>query len=463
MNPTVSEQVLRYGGGGDTNLSVVAVCFVLVASLVILVCRRKYVIAVMLVVSFVVPLGQKVVIFGLHFTMFRIVILFSWLRIFLSRFSGDRDTLRFRLSPIDKALVLWVLSSVVTFTLLWGEVGAFIDRLGFLYNAFGTYFLFRFLCRTKEDVDRTIKALAFICAILAVCMLNEQFTGRNLFAVFGGVPEFTFVREGRLRSEGPFAHPILAGTFGGTLFPLFAGLWWQGGKSKATPLVGMISSTAIAFTSMSSTPLLAYFAGIFGLFFWLFRKQMRLWRWCISICLIGLHLVMKAPVWALIARVDLVGGSSADHRYQLVNQFITRFGEWWLLGTRQTAQWGFEMSDLSNQYVEIGVTGGLLSLVLFMAIIVYCFKALGRARAAKTGDPGGERYLWVLGAALFSNLVAFFGISYFDQTTVSWYALLAFIASSTTAVLKPVLETVSGRTSCDKGMPALAVKPVIGI
>ena len=31
---------------------------------------------------------------------------------------------------------------------------------------------------------------------------------------------------------------------------------------------------------------------------------------------------MKAPVWALIERIDIVQGSSSYHRYELVNEFI---------------------------------------------------------------------------------------------------------------------------------------------
>jgi hypothetical protein len=340
------------------------------------------------------------------------------------------------LNSIDKALVLYVFSGLLTFTLLWRESAAFVDRLGFLYNAFGIYFLLRLLYRDEEDIDRTIKVFALICAVLAVCMVTEQFTGRNLFSVFGGVPEFTFVREGKLRSQGPFAHPILAGTFGATLLPLFLGLWWQNKKARAAAVLGIISATVITITSASSTPLMGYFAGILALCFWPLRRHMRLLRWGVVICLVGLHMVMKAPVWALIGRVDLVGGSSGDHRYELVNQFIMHFGDWWLLGVKEAGKWGFDMSDLSNQFVETGVTGGLLTLVLFVAIIVYCFKRLGDALAASQDNPRAERRLWALGAALFANVAAFFGISYFDQTMVSWYTLVAMIVAATTAGLQ---------------------------
>lgn len=455
----MNEQLLRYGAGGDTNLSIIAVVFVLLAGLLILVLPRKYVIVPLFLTSFFIPLGQKVVILGLHFMMFRIIILFGWLRVIFSGLSDAGGTSRFRLNSIDKTLVLYVFSGVLTFTLLWRDSAALVDRLGFLYSAFGIYFLLRLLYRDEEDVDRTIRVFAVICAVLAVCMLTEQFRGRNLFSVFGGVPEFTFVREGKLRSQGPFAHPILAGTFGATLLPLFLGLWWHNKKAKTTALLGIVSATVITLTSASSTPLMAYFAGILALCFWPLRRHMRLLRWGIAICLIGLHMVMKAPVWALIGRVDAVGGSSGDHRYQLVNQFINHFGEWWLVGARYTEQWGYEMSDLSNQFVDIGVTGGLLTLVLFVAVIVYCFKRVGEARAVSQNSPPAERRLWVLGAALFSNVVAFFGISYFDQTIVSWYTLMAMIATATTVTLPAAFSVPS--TPAYIGRPVSAFSPAV--
>ena len=43
---------------------------------------------------------------------------------------------------------------------------------------------------------------------------------------------------------------------------------------------------------------------------------------------------MKAPVWALIQRIDIVGGSSGWHRYELIDQCIKHFSDWWLMGVK---------------------------------------------------------------------------------------------------------------------------------
>ena len=88
------------------------------------------------------------------------------------------------------------------------------------------------------------------------------------------------------------------------------------------------------------------------------------------------------------------------------------------------------MWDTANQYVFTGETSGLLALVLFLAAVVYCFKYLGNARKAAGRDLQQAGFLWLLGVALFSNLIAFLGICYFDQTSLYWYALLAMIVAA---------------------------------
>jgi hypothetical protein len=72
----------------------------------------------------------------------------------------------------------------------------------------------------------------------------------------------------------------------------------------------------------------------------------------------------------------------------------------------------------------------LLPFLLFLAVLVYGFKYLGRARHAAGKDKKTALFMWALGSALFANAVAFFGISYYDQTMVAWYALLAMIPAA---------------------------------
>jgi len=163
-------------------------------------------------------------------------------------------------------------------------------------------------------------------------------------------------------------------------------------------------------------------------------------RWAIAITLVALHLVMRAPVWHLISRIDLTGSSSSYHRYELLNQCILHFREWFLIGTKNYANWDWSMYDLSNQYVAVADPSGLIPLLCLIAMIVFGFKYLGRARKAVEGDRQQELFIWAIGASLFANVVAFFGIAYFDQTVIAWYALLAVISAVTLAARKAQTE-----------------------
>jgi hypothetical protein len=168
---------------------------------------------------------------------------------------------------------------------------------------------------------------------------------------------------------------------------------------------------------------------------------MRAVRWGVVLTLIALHIVMHGPVWSLIEKIDISGGSSSYHRYMLIDQCIRHFGDWWFIGVKDTSVWGWDMWDTANQYVGTCDNSGLLPFLLFVAVLVYGFKCLGRARRAAGKDKQRALFIWALGAALFANLVAFMGISYFDQTMVAWYSLLAAI--SAVAAVRPKRESAS--------------------
>jgi hypothetical protein len=169
------------------------------------------------------------------------------------------------------------------------------------------------------------------------------------------------------------------------------------------------------------------------------RRKMRLVRWGLVAALVASHLVMNGPVWSLIEKLDLTGSSSSYHRYMLVDNCLRHFGDWWLLGFKDYNSWGFDMWDLSNQYVANAVGGGLLTLVLFIAIICQGFASLGTARKLAEGNRQEEWFLWCLGAAMFVHAVAYFGISYFDQMQFAWFALLGLIGAATASIGQCVL------------------------
>jgi hypothetical protein len=426
---------IRFGGGSSvTVLHPLVVAAILLAIVLIFCLPRKYVIAPVLLALFLIPKGQVIVAASVHFNAYRIIILAGLARWAASRRSSPM-TVGF--NSLDRFVVLCAFSLLIINSIEWMQFQAFVMGLGLLLDTLGSYFILRFLIQDREDLRRGIKVLATVAIVNAVCMLNEQRTGADVFALLGGMIG-EVVRDGKIRSQGSFSIFITAGSFGATLPPLFVWLWFDG-KSKIISFLGLVAATVMAITCHASTTLIAYAAGFIGLCFWPFRKYMRLVRWGIVVLLAGLHLVMHGPVWSLIEHIDLTGSSSSFHRFMLIDVSIRHFWDWWLLGTRDNGSWGWEMWDTSNQYVAFAFTGGLLTFIFFICIISRGFGSIGTARKVAEGNQSDEWLLWCLGATLFSHVVAFFGIGYFDQVQFSWLALLVFISVAVFEVTSSVV------------------------
>jgi small-conductance mechanosensitive channel len=88
------------------------------------------------------------------------------------------------------------------------------------------------------------------------------------------------------------------------------------------------------------------------------------------------------------------------------------------------------MVDITNQFIFEGVTGGVLKFILFIAIIVICFRKIGGNLKRNPQSPFPVRLtVWAMGAALCAHVAAFLSVSYFDQMIVLWYLLIAMIAA----------------------------------
>lgn len=411
-----------FGGGGGTFGTPLAIVVLTLAIFLILALPRKYVCVPFLIAGLLIPQNVGLVVATLHFNAGRLLVLAGWTRI-LARGERYRD----RFNSLDKVILAGVLLNSVAYSLVWREVGAIINRSGFLLTELGTYFLLRSLIRTKEDIIRAIKVLAIVVLVLAPLMWQEHVSQHNVFSLVGA-RELSGLRGDRVRAIGPFGSAINAGTFGVVLVPLFLGLWWYRPQNRLIAAVGVASSTVMMFASSSSTPVVTFSAGILALSMWPLRKEMRMVRWGIVAMLIGLQLVMKAPIWHLLTKGGGVLGGTGYHRAMLIEHFVYHFFNWCLIGTRDNGNWGWSMWDVDNAYVGAGLQGGLLGFVLFLAIFVYGYRMIGVGVRAARESRRDARLIWAIGAALFANSIAFLGIVYFDQSFIGWYALLVMIS-----------------------------------
>lgn len=408
-----------------TTLHPLAALGVMVCAVWILWAKRTSVpIPVLLAICFISP-AQRVVVGGLDFSLIRVLVLVGALRVLYRReYKG------LKWNVLDALACLWALSGALIYTLQYGTVAAFVYKCGVALESLGMYFLFRVWIRDWDDTVRFAGYVARISIPVAVALLIERSTGRNVFAVFGGVPAITAVREGKLRAQGAFSHAILAGTFWAVLWPLVATLWWRTGY-RIFAVIGTMSICAIIVACASSTPIGVLGAAVSAMFVWRVRRNIRAMCVALGAVLVVAHIVMDAPVWHLFARIDLVGGSTGWHRYLLIDNAIKHFGEWALLGVQSTRHWGHSQQDVTNQYIIEGVRGGVLTMLLFVGMIVVAFISIGEmlAQACRDRRLADERVSFALGVCLFANCVAFFGVSYFGQIVVIWHGLLGIVSS----------------------------------
>jgi hypothetical protein len=414
-----------------SNFNPLALGMLAVLAYLILSLPRRFAVCPLLIMTCLMPLGQELVLFGLHLYLFRVLLFLGVVRVIVKG-----EVRRLVLTRTDKLFGWWIAVSVVLGSLSNPSFDLLKNRLGDAYNAGGCYFFLRCVMVDFEDAVTSVRALAWLSLPVAAVMLVEKVTGHNLLFVFGGVPEITALREGHVRCQGAFRHPILAGTFGATQFPLFMALGYCKPGYRGLAVAAMISSIIIVITASSSGALMAFVAAVGGMAFWKWRNHLRLVRRATVLVILGLALVMNAPVWYLFARLSDLTGGTGWHRAFLIDQAVSHFNEWWLFGTTYTAHWGPggevtagdpNMMDITNHYVVQGVSGGLLKLLLFAAIIIASFKTIGRRLDAETGGSAARLLFWAMGVSLLAHCLSFMSATYFDQIVVVWYWLLAAI------------------------------------
>jgi hypothetical protein len=407
---------------GHTVVHPAGLAIVVLLAISMLLVPRRWALLPMVLVACFVSQAQRIVIVGLNFDFPRILMLAGFLRLLVRGEFG-----RLRWSAIDTCLSLYAVSGVVTYCMLHADAEALQYRLGWAFDIVGSYFLFRFLLRTDADPKTVARPFVLASVPVAAFFAVEYLTHRNLFSVFGGVPATTWVRDGRLRCQGPFAHPVIAGVYWAAQMPLFGALCWFGPRWRTWGLVGGVAAMFIIATTNSSTSITALAFGGLAMLAYPLRHSMRGVRWATVGILCMLHLVMKAPVWHLLASATVFDASTGWDRFFVIDQSLRHFGDWWLMGVKGTESW--DVVDITNEYAFTGIEGGVSTLILLLAVIWFAFRRVGSEIRRLAADPPACRMAWALGCALFVHCTNFIGLSYYGQAKFVWYLLLALIAS----------------------------------
>lgn len=374
------------------------------------------------------PIGLNIALGPFHFTVIRILVAIGVVRVRLrgEQLSGGFNTL-------DRLIVCWAVWLICSSCFHKDVAQALVYRLGLAYDALGIYFLFRAFVQDSGSILNIAAVVVIAVVPIAIEMLTETLTGRNSFSWLGGVPPLSEIRGGKIRAQGPFAHSILAGTVGALCLPLPI-LFWQ--RHRKLALLGLASTCCIVVCSRSSGPIMTTVFGLMGLGLWRLRTSMPLIRRAGFAGLIALSLVMNAPIYYLIARIDLTGHSTSFYRAFLIDSAIHHLDEWWLGGTDYTRNWtvngGWTESetDITNHYLRLGVLGGLPAVILFVGMLIVGFRCVGQAlRTIQTDGDGQGFVLWTAGSILFAHAATMMSVSYFDQSIVFLYLSFAVVAS----------------------------------
>ena len=365
---------------------------------------------------------------GVSFSIYKLVILAGLIRVRYER----RIVLSSR-QPLDVLVVAWMCWAI--FSGLFHSAKNYNPmtiRLSLVYDAFGAYLYARSFLRNQSDFLRFIKCLALVVIPLAALLFFEKIFATNFYGLIASGNLAVDARNGRIRATGPFMHAILAGTIGATAIFLLAPLRSSNPRLAAA---GAAACGIIVFSSASSGPIMTLFSGLAALLLWRFRTSLKWIRRSIFFGIVGLNICMQAPIWFLMARIDLAGGSTGWHRAELITAAFKYIDEWWLVGTDYTrhwmpygVEWNSDQADITNDYLYMGVLGGMPLMLLFIAILLKAFQLLGRRihELRRAGDRA-EFTLWCVGCSLFAHCVTFLSISYFDQSRVAFWMVIGTV------------------------------------
>jgi hypothetical protein len=407
---------------GQTTAHPLGLVALILCSFAVLRAKNENVILAILIFIFAIPSGQRVVILDLDFTFLRIVILLGLAR---SIFSGEFK--KIFLIQSDIVILLWMAWGIAAYAIQNASVSAIIRSAGYMIDTVGAYFIGRIYVKSWLDIKRIAIYLGYASVPILVFTLIERATGKNMFSVFGGIPEITLEREGRLRCQGPFSHPIMAGIFWASMLPWLGVLWARREANRFLLVIIAAGVMLIIANTASSTPVMAVILCAIGLYFFRFRRFLSAINWVAIFLLISAQILMEKGAAHLLARVNIVEGSTGWHRYHLIDQAAKRIDEWWLVGIQSTEHWGLGLIDVTNQYILEGVRGGLLSMIFFIWFLFSVFNLLGKAMSSATTKDCW--IYWGAGVIMFIHLFSFLSASYFGQMIVSFYLFTGIIAT----------------------------------
>jgi hypothetical protein len=358
-----------------------------------------------------------------------------------------RSELLFRSSNGIDSTLLWLYGYSTVIFLFRSKEGQ-TNQIGIAVDAFLCYFTFRALIRDMDDFQSFLRAFVLLLAPFVLLVIIESVTARNPFTIMGGITGGDYwTRHGFPRCFGSFRQPDTLGMLGASFLPLYISLVFVA-EERRRAIAGICLCLILAVASNSGGPASATLAAFLCWGLWCVRVHMRKVRWSLVGMLVGLGLVMKDPVWYILARASSLTGGGGWHRSYLIDLAYRHLNLWWFAGLSlsETKAWfpyvlpKVGTADITNEFLAFGFTAGLGALALFIWLLTRAYSILGKALAASRFNSSqannDELLLWGMGGALTIHIVDWFGVTYFDQMYVVWFMQLAAIATVSQAYLE---------------------------
>jgi hypothetical protein len=400
---------------------------------------RKIAVYGLLIGTLFITQDSALIIGGQTFFATRILTLAGMVRVLL------RKEYSFRSRNKGDRIIFW-LYGYSTLILLLRSDGPAAYRVAKFLDAFSGYIVFRGLIKDLDDVKSMLLGVAIMMVPYAGMVGVEFLTHKSPFTYLGGQAH-GWIRGDRVRCFGSFRHPSIMGSLGVTFFPMFFALLWDI-RARSVALVGLIACLATVVFSNSGGPLSSFMVGVVGWSLWLIRTRMQLFRRCMLALVLLLALIMKAPIWYLIAKLSSVTGGTGWHRSYLIDIAMRQIDKWGLFGMslEQTRYWfayrlaATGTADITNQFISFGLSAGVAALILFVYYFVWAFSECGKAgwrlRLENEGAPTlDERLIWGFAVMITVHMFNLLGITYFDQFYVIWFLQLAALNVAVNSVL----------------------------
>lgn len=391
--------------------------------------KQRMIIPIVIAICFM-PADISFKIATLDFSTLRVLVFTGFLRLIFSSEKGQ-----ITLNKIDYLFIIYqVLGSIIYILASDPKINATIFKAGNLFDSLLLYYILRHIIKDENDIELFVKTCSFSILFLLPFAAYEYYSATNLFSILGR--SSISMRDGEVRVACTFSHAILFGSFAAAVTPLL--ITANELRKKILGKIAILSCFFYTFVCGSSGPLIAMAAGLFYTFFFRWKKYGRHLYWLTLSIAFFIHFAGNGSLWGFIYTRLSFGSSTGYHRFLIVDSAIKEFSEWWLLGYGNHApQWHSKywpwahatFTDITNQYILVGVRGGLITMILFIILCYQAVKSTGRCAITQTTIEK-QRLYWGITVTILVHCISFLSVSYFGQITMLFYLSIALAALS---------------------------------